>query len=368
MRYMLQVNTGSLTRTADAGTVVERLGRSLDRLDVSGVIYGWSPDRAVNEAVSSLLLRRNVAQYLWLPVFCEIHGEGAAPFVGVGGMRARAIDDLCAGESFDFVCQSAPENRDRAAEFLESQAATLPLDGVFIDRIRYASAANSRDDLFGCWCERCAHRYTEAGVDADRIRAMALGYCLAEFIPERLEGCAYRYRDADIDRVMAVRRDIITEAMQALCARFRRMGLAIGIDTFAPAVADFVGQDLMALGGLSDFIKPMIYLRTTAPAGVPYEADALGGEIEARLNELWGADIRGVEGAVIQARRLMDAGLNVAPGIDCNRIEGVCGADAEYATGYLDALEAAGCGEAVLSWDVTRIGDDVIDAIARRGR
>ena len=368
MRYMLQVNTGSLTRTADAGTVVERLGRSLDRLDVSGVIYGWSPDRAVNEAVSSLLQRRSIAQYLWLPVFCEIHGEDAAPFVGVGGMRAQAIDGLCAGESFDFVCQSSPQNRDRAAEFLESLAAMLPLDGVFIDRIRYASAANSRDDLFGCWCEGCARRYAEAGVDADRIHAMARGDCLAEFVPERLEGCAYRFRDADVDRLMAVRRGIITEAMRALCDRFRRAGLRIGIDTFAPAVADFVGQDLLALGGLADFIKPMMYLRTAAPAGVPYEADALGDAIEVRLSRLWGADIRGVEGAVIQARRLMDAGLNVAPGIDANRIEGVCGADADYVTGYLDALEAAGCGEAVLSWDVARIGDDVIDAVARRSR
>ena len=53
MKYLLQVNTGSFTHTAaDGKAIAERLDRCLDRLDVEKVIYGWSPDRAVNEAVT----------------------------------------------------------------------------------------------------------------------------------------------------------------------------------------------------------------------------------------------------------------------------------------------------------------------------
>ena len=368
MKYLLQVNTGSFTHTAADGRAIERqLDKCLSRIEVEKVIYGWSPDRRVNEAIVGYLHKKGIEKYLWLPIFCEIHdAQFAEAFEAVDGKGNQAIDDLCQGESFDFVCPSSDRNLRTATDVYDELTKDLPVEGVFIDRIRYASAANSVRDLYGCWCPRCAARYEVAGVDIGRIRRLGRSSALAPFMPSRRENGVYRYEDVDIDALMRVKRTLITEAAEKLCAHFRGIGKKIGIDTFASGTADFVGQDLPALGAMVDFIKPMVYLNTHAPAGVPYEVGAMGGEIARRIDEIEGAPACSMDAAIGQIRQLMDTGAYVAPGIDVNRIDPICTATPEYVRTYLDRLEEIGCRSVVLAWDAMRMGDDVLDAIASR--
>lgn len=44
------------------------------------------------------------------------------------------------------------------------------------------------------------------------------------------------------------------------------------------------------MGSMADFVKPMVYLKTNAPAGVPYEIQALGAEMAERISKLPGGD------------------------------------------------------------------------------
>lgn len=368
MKYILQLNTGSFTHTAaDAQAFVSRLGHCLDRIDVDKVIYGWSRSRRVNEAVTVFLDKKGIEKYLWLPIFCEIHDPDSADnAVDVTGSGNHAIDDLCEGESFDFVCQSSEKNLAHAKRVYDEMTAGLPVEGVFIDRIRYASAANSVKDLYGCWCPRCRARYEAAGVDAQRIQRLSREGGVNAFMPRALENGVYRYEDPDIDALMRAKREIVTDAAAGLCAHFRAAGKKIGIDTFASGVSDFVGQDLYRLGAMVDFIKPMAYLRTNAPAGVPFEVGALGGNIAARISQLGGFDACSMDAAVAQFRDLMNTGANVAPGLDVNRILPICEATPEYVTAYLDRLEGIGVESVVLAWDAMRMGEDVLDVIAGR--
>lgn len=368
MKYTLQVNTGSFTHTAaDGKTIALRLDQCFDRIDVDKVIYGWSPDRKVNEAVTDYLEKRGIEKYLWLPVFCEIHDpETAETFVDVTGSGNHAIDDLCEGESFDFVCQSSEKNINHAIQVYHDMTDGLPVDGVFIDRIRYASAANSVKDLYGCWCPRCRARYRAASVNEDRIRALSKDGGIEAFMPSAAKNGVYSYENPDIDALMRVKRETITEATEKLCAHFRKAGKKIGIDTFAGGVADFVGQDLKTLGSMVDFIKPMVYLRTHAPAGVPFEVGAMGEAVARRISELGGADACSMDAAILQIKALLDTGANVAPGIDVNRIDPICSATPEYVCTYLNRLEEIGCSTAVLAWDAMRMSDEVLDAIAGR--
>ena len=368
MKYTLQVNTGSFTHTAaDGRAIAERLDRCFERIDVDKVIYGWSPDRKVNEAVTEYLDKKGIEKYLWLPIFCEIHDpQTADAFMDVTGSGNHAIDDLCQGESFDFVCQSSKKNIEYAIRVYQDMTQGLPVEGVFIDRIRYASAANSVRDLYGCWCPRCRERYKAAGVSEENIRRLSESAGIDAFMPAAMESGVYRYENPDIDALMRAKRQIITEATEKLCAHFRSAGKKIGIDTFAGGVADFVGQDLYKLGAMVDFIKPMAYLRTYAPAGVPFEVGALGEKIEKRLSVLGGADARSMDAAVMQAKALLATGANVAPGIDINRIDPICDAMPEYVCTYLNRLEEAGCASAVLAWDAMRMSDGMLEAIAGR--
>lgn len=368
MKYTLQVNTGSFTHTAvDSAAIASRLDRCFERIDVDKVIYGWSPDRSINAAIVEHLERRGVEKYLWLPVFGEIHDpEIADAFVDVTGSGNHVIDDLCEGESFDFVCQSSEKNIAHAIQVYHDMTDGLPVDGVFLDRIRYASAANSIRDLYGCWCPRCKARYRAAAINAERIRKLSESAGFGPFMPVAVEGSVYRYEDPDIDALMRVKRETISEAVEKLCAHFRRAGKKVGIDTFAGGVADFVGQDLEKLGGMVDFIKPMIYLRTYAPAGVPFEVGAMGEEIARRISLLGGAEACSMDAAVRQIRALLNTGANVAPGIDINRIDPICSATPEYVCTYLDRLEEIGCKSVVLAWDAMRMSDETIDAIGSR--
>lgn len=367
VKYLLQINTGSFTHTAAEGrAITKKLDQCLSMLDVDRVIYGWSPNREVNRHVTEYLDKQGIEKYLWLPIFCEIHApESADPFVTITGEGNHAIDGICRGENFDFVCQSSSKNLERAMTVYDELTDRLRVEGVFIDRIRYASAANSVKDLYGCWCPRCRARYEQAGIDMDRIIHLGKMGEKNIFMPQTMEHSVYHYEDSDIDKLMRVKRTIISEATQKLCTHFRSMGKKVGIDTFAPSVADFVGQDLQMMGSVADFVKPMVYLKTNAPAGVPYEIQALGTEMAGRISKL-GGDACSMDATIEQVRLLMASGINVTPGIDVNRIEPICEATPEYVKTYLNQLEEIGCQSVVLAWDAMRMSEDVLSAIAAR--
>ena len=366
MRYILQINTGSFTRTADLSTLRSRLTRCLDALDVEEAIYGWSPDRSVNEEVVRILADRGIEKYLWLHEFSEIHGPEAERFVGVDGAREQALGDICEGDSFDFVCQSSEKNLARAIAVYDDLTRDLPVEGAFLDRIRFASAAGGAAQLYGCWCPRCRRDYAEAGVDVQAILNRPGARSADDFTVAGVQDGVLRYTDSNLDALMRARRARITGAVQKLCDHFHGLGRKVGLDAFAPCVADFVGQDLAALGRMADFIKPMVYLRTSAPAGVPYELEALGNAVQESLRRVLGADPREMAPTVAQLKALMDGGARVSPGVDANRIERFCDADLPYVLEFADRLEEAGFDSMTLSWDVTRISDEVIDALARR--
>ena len=76
MKYILQVNTGSLdTPNYKADEISERLDHILEYLDVSRVIFGWHDDHEENEKICRYLKEKGIEAYFWLPVFAEIVDE-----------------------------------------------------------------------------------------------------------------------------------------------------------------------------------------------------------------------------------------------------------------------------------------------------
>lgn len=75
--------------------------------------------------------------------------------------------------------------------------------------------------------------------------------------------------------VLQEKAEDIAGALKPVTRYFRQRGMKVGMDTFAPYLAYFAGQDMKLLASMADFIKPMMYRITNAPAGMPFETDCL---------------------------------------------------------------------------------------------
>lgn len=360
MRYTLQLNTGTYAAAAiDAKSAAETLDKWLGALPVSRVIYGWARGDELNGAILSSARRHGAEAYLWLPVFAETTGR-TDPFIPADGKTGSRIDAV-KGEGFEFVCPSSRRNVQSALESLSALTRAARPDGVFLDRIRYPSMVIP-GAVWGCLCPECLRRYREAGVDTDRVKRLAAEGGHALFVPAAREGARLRFGDGDIDRLFKAKRDIVTGSVALLAAELRRLGYRLGLDLFAPSLADTVGQDAEVLTSLADMVKPMLYYSTTAPAGLPFEAAALPAPVRERLAELWGAPVDDEAGMAAQLSAFGKRRDRVSAGLEVNRVEGVCSATPADFSRRLALLREAGCTDVTLCWNIFAAGDDMLKA------
>ena len=355
MKAILQVSTGFFDRCTaeDVPFVMRRLEDLLRRLPVRGVIYGWGRKAGLFERILETTRRHGAEAWLWLPVFADIRNpEDADPMLFFGAENERSVQ-ICPGEEFQFVCPASARNRNAVFDTFEELTAGGVPDGVFLDRIRYPSAVRAPAHFFGCRCATCRERQKQTGMDPEAFRQRteqltALDTCL----PERLENGRYHYPDPDLERLTALKRRTITETAALYCREFHRRGIKVGVDTFAPAMADLVGQDLHELLPIVDLMKPMMYFRTFAPAGIPCETRAFGTAFSDRLSELRGRPVDDPSSMETQLRSLPDSAGKVCPGIEVNRIPGICEPDGASLREAIRSVKAAGCDTIVLSWNV----------------
>ena len=122
------------------------------------------------------------------------------------------------------------------------------------------------------------------------------------------------------------------------------------LNLYAPFMAPFVGQDYEILAAHADFIKPMLYRQTFAPAGMGFEYDLLKAaapqaegypEFEMSLDFL---------NSQLEAMEPYDCGK--FPGIEINYREQVVPTSLEYVTESLKAVTDHGFDGTVLSWNI----------------
>ena len=361
MKVILQVSTGLFDHCTVENTaaVTRQLEELFHRFPVRGVIYGWGKREGLFERILEVTHRHGAEAWLWLPAFADIRNpEDADPMVLFGRDNGKTIR-TCPGEEFHFVCPASARNRKQLFDSYEELTAGCEPDGVFLDRIRYPSVVRGPAHFFGCQCTTCLDRLKKAGMDPETFRdrigqADSLYGCL----PDSMEDGRYHYPDPELECLSAVKRRTITEAVEQYCREFHRRGLRVGVDTFAPALADLVGQDLNALLPTVDLMKPMMYFRTLAPAGIPCETQAYGEAFSDRLSMLWGGRIDAPQSLVKQLRSLPDPEGKVCPGIEINRVSGICEPDGAGLQEAVRGMKKAGCDTLVFSWNVLQAREE----------
>ena len=147
-----------------------------------------------------------------------------------------------------------------------------------------------------------------------------------------------------------VREEIIAGAVTEISGYFKGMGMTVGLDLFAPLVSRFAGQNYALITRNADFIKPMLYRKTEAPAGIGYEYALFGKSAPGARGRIGVRMDRAFLDTQLEALRAVPCA--VYPGIEINYREDIARTDAGYVRESLSAVRDAGFGGAVLCWNV----------------
>ena len=370
MKYTLQVFSGPWHAAGEAPEkTVRRIGEICSRIPVERVIVGWRTDPAFYRMLGSQLRRAGIEMLLWLPVFTEVREmtdtEEALDLSG----RRIVLSAEQAETAFAFDCPSSRKNIRAVGDIYEKYFASCGFDGVFLDRIRGQSFAAGVPGVLSCGCERCREAYRRKGVDTDAVwkQYEKLKDPFFDITSYPMNG-QFILKDPQAQRFFEAREEIVAEAAGELCRYFKEKGLTVGLDLFAPYVSRLAGQNYQLIARYADFVKPMLYRRTEAAAGIGYEYALFG---------RYAPGARGRSGLTMdrafldtQLEALFGLPCRVCPGIEVNYSPEEVRTDADYVTESLAAIRDHGFESAVLSWDVPEAPDAHIEAVAalERGR
>ena len=363
--YIVQVSLGGWNAPAyTAEQIIGRIDTVSHLIPVKKVIIGWSLDKDIYARVGAFLHERNIEMLLWLPVFAETEQmcEGS-PAVDLWG-RIPANYDLTEGEGFRFNCPSDPQNAANAVALYDNHFSDCGFDGVFLDRIRTQSFVSGVGGVLNCGCPLCAEKFRAEGVDLEAVKAewAAQG-------DRFLSVTGYTPRDGfSFENPLAAaffeaKGHIVSGAVAAIADTLRSRGLEVGMDLFAPFMAPFVGQDYSLLSRHADFIKPMLYRQTFAPAGMGFEYDLLRKAVpQAAGYPEFAMDLHFLHG---QLEAMEPASCAKFPGIEINYREGVAPTSPAYVAESLSAVMSHGFDGAVLSWNIMEAPLAHLDCLRR---
>ena len=363
--YIVQVSLGGWNAPAyTAEQIIGRIDTVSSRIPVRKVIIGWSLDQDIYRQVGEYLHARDIRMLLWLPVFAETE-EVCDNSLAVDLWGAVPANyDLTAGEGFRFNCPSDPENAARIVGIYDRWFSDCGFDGVFLDRIRTQSFVGGTGGVLSCGCPLCTERFAAEGIDLETVKAeweaqgdnflSVTGYTPAE---------GFHFENPVAAAFFQAKGHVVSQAVGAIADSLRSRGLEIGMDLYAPFMAPFVGQDYAILSRHADFIKPMLYRQTNAPAGMGFEYELLR---KAAPGATGYPDFTmNVAFLESQLEAMAPYPCGKYPGIEINYREGVAPTTPAYVTESVGAVTRYGFDGAVLSWNIMEVPDAHVECLGQ---
>ena len=363
---ILQIFSGGFSGNAVHYDEVEKkLLSVLPILPVRKVIMGWAPDKAIYARTAEFLAKKNIDFFLWFPVFSETGAfRQLDPLVDLYGAPLENVRSQTA-EDFSFCCPNNPQNIERILDIFESEFTSICFSGVFLDKIRYPSFAQGQQSVFSCFCPHCLKEYKTKKFEALHLKNVLSRPASSPLGITSYPGNGeYAFSENDVSRFFSLKAGFIFQSMRQICAFFRERGLKIGFDVFAPYLSPFVGQNLPVLSSLCDFIKPMMYRITHAPAGLPFEMEALlrqTGSVDSAKRQFF-YDVLGfdpgkkdfdLDFAVKELSALSSSSAcPVYAGVEINRKKDLAEVYPDYIEETILAYARTGIQGFVLSWDL----------------
>ena len=361
--YAVQVSLGGWNEPHyQAADIIDRLKDVNAIIPLNKVIIGWSTDTSIYKEVGKYLHDNNIQMFLWLPVFAETE-EVCESTVAVdlwGNVPSNY--DLTAGEGFRFNCPTNPENAAKVINIYDKYFAGCGFDGVFLDRIRTQSFVGGAGGPLSCGCPECVERFKAEGIDIEAVKQAveAKGdsfFSVTSYTPEQ----GFTFEDPLAAGYFKAKGHIVSGAVAAIADSLRSRGLQVGMDLYAPFMAPFVGQDYSILSTHADFIKPMLYRMTFAPAGMGFEYDLLKKALPGATG--YPGFQMDIEFLHSQLEAMETSTCAKFPGIEINHIKDIAPTSPEYVSESLKAVMSHGFEGAVLSWNIMEAPDAHLEAL-----
>jgi hypothetical protein len=272
-----------------AGEIENRICRAREITGFDRLMIWTDYDIRFYEQLIGCCRACGVAPYLWFPVLADVQGTSIDKddlMVNYDGSRGYgktgAWKSLGSGaESFLFYCP----NREGAVESVfrvyKETLDRLDFAGVLLDRIRFPSAVNGLETLFGCYCDACDRKFRRAhGVSLETQREAVVFFLSRLARVSAPEARGWRsfegmWEHAGLGKLFDFRKKSIARIVERFSKEARGRGLQVGLDLYSYSLAPLVGQDYGLLSRAADWIKPMIYCRAVGPAGLPLELACL---------------------------------------------------------------------------------------------
>ena len=363
--YIVQVSLGSWhSPDYTAGQIIDRIDSVARMIPVRKVIIGWSLNKDIYRQVGDSLHAKGIDMLLWLPVFAETEEVCEnTPAVDLWG-KIPDNYNLAAGEGFRFNCPSGLQNADNVIAIYDTYFSDCGFDGVFLDRIRTQSFVSGVSGILNCGCPLCQDRFAAEGVDLEAVKAEFEACGDAFFsVDGYTPAGGFHFVNPVAAAYFKAKGHVVSNAVAAIADAFRSRGLQIGMDLYAPFMAPFVGQDYSILSQHADFIKPMLYRQTLAPAGMGFEYDLLrsavpgaSGYPDYNMNLVF---------LNSQLEAMEPYACAKYPGIEINYREDIVPTSPEYVAESLKAVLAHGFDGAVLSWNIMEAPDAHIAVLGK---
>ena len=352
LEYIVQVSLGGWHNPDyTAEQIIGRIDTVSSIIPVKKVIIGWSLDKEIYQKVGAFLHSKDIKMLFWLPVFAETEGmcENSVAFDLWGQVPSNY--NLTEGEGFSFNCPSDPHNASNILKLYDENFSDCGFDGVFMDRIRTQSFVSGVGGVLNCGCELCSSKFLAEGVDLDIVKAEweakgdkflnVTGYSPAE---------GFAFENPVAEAFFEAKGHVVSSGVAAIADSLKARGLEIGMDLYAPFMAPFVGQDYAILSAHADFIKPMLYRQTFAPAGMGFEYDLLKNAVPQA--ECYPVFERNLDFLHSQLEAMEPYACGKFPGIEINFRKDVAPTSPEYVTESLKAVKEHGFDGTVLSWNI----------------
>jgi len=259
--------------------------------------------------------------------------------------------DLAAGEGFRFNCPSDPQNAANVVAIYDQHFSDCGFDGVFLDRIRTQSFVSGVSGVLNCGCPLCVERFAAEGVDIPTVKSEYESRGDAFFsVSGYTPADGFTFENPVAAAFFKAKGHVVSTSVAAIADSLRSRGLEVGMDLYAPFMASFVGQDYAVLARHADFIKPMLYRQTFAPAGMGFEYDLLRKAAPAAT----GYPAFEMDTAFLhsQLEAMEPYACGKYPGVEINYREDIVPTSPEYISESLKAVLSHGFDGVVLSWNI----------------